>query len=444
MLIYDQSRDVTVTMDGVTIERVLRVTPYSDYVTALPLLLGTVVNNNGVLVRTTPASDPHFPYCYCTSVKVKGVGVYGGTLGPDTLPAILATVVEYEQGAELTCSFKTLDYDYTNLLELDLISTSTDVSARQLTLPNQRYKWDGKGQPLLINSNTQASKLIPQMTYELIRKYVLVVPNTAILQLLGRINRFETSLAGSTYPIGTLRFDGLTIRRKLNWQGFKINDMTYKFAVQPVWDKFRIADEIVIIGNMTAASAVIASVATTAGVHAGDAISSTITQPATGNLTTGSAIITGIAPASIVFVGDRIVGPGIQAGTTVLSVDSPTQVTLSKSATVTTTGVAFKAIVFFIPAGTTVLSVDSPTQLTLSAAAAVTMVGAACTVIHIDQDVGYVTWNRLYRPDTGFWEKPVLATDGTTPIYLPDTEITQIIGGFAVSGFDLLFNPGAA
>jgi hypothetical protein len=60
-----------------------------------------------------------------------------------------------------------------------------------------------------------------------------------------------------------------------------------------------------------------------------------------------------------------------------------------------------------------------------------------------DASTTYVTWQRVYRPDTGKWEKPVLVSDGLTQIYKVDTLISQTIKGTTYSGFPLLFHPGA-
>lgn len=50
---------------------------------------------------------------------------------------------------------------------------------------------------------------------------------------------------------------------------------------------------------------------------------------------------------------------------------------------------------------------------------------------------GFVGWNRLFRPDRGYWDRPVLNTDPTRQIYTYDDAIVQ--GG--VAGFRLLFHP---
>jgi hypothetical protein len=59
-----------------------------------------------------------------------------------------------------------------------------------------------------------------------------------------------------------------------------------------------------------------------------------------GNITSGSTIITNIPSTAILQVGWAVSGSGIQSGSTVSSVDSPSQIHISKAATATTTGVA--------------------------------------------------------------------------------------------------------
>ncbi|HZT89741.1 MAG TPA: TadE/TadG family type IV pilus assembly protein [Stellaceae bacterium] len=62
--------------------------------------------------------------------------------------------------------------------------------------------------------------------------------------------------------------------------------------------------------------------------------------PVTGNTTSGSTTVSNVSPdTSGIRAGMQITGPGITAGTTVSSVNSTTQITLSASATATGTGV---------------------------------------------------------------------------------------------------------
>lgn len=56
-----------------------------------------------------------------------------------------------------------------------------------------------------------------------------------------------------------------------------------------------------------------------------------------GDLTSGSPIVTNIVDTSLIDTGMQVTGTGIPAGTTVLSVDSGTQVTLTQNATATGT-----------------------------------------------------------------------------------------------------------
>lgn len=311
-VLYDEGRSCVLSQEGATITRTFRVEPYSSYPEVVARLLGTVVLDGTTLVRTPPASDPYIPAAFCREVKVEGVGVYGTTATGD--PAtMIAAQNGYECGARLVCTYKTLDYtenDSINMAtgsvdtEVEITSESFDVSARQLTLPNDRYKWKGTT-ALLTNTNTGATKTIPQMTYELARHYVLRLPIEAITTLLGKINEQDFYVNDNKFPAECLRFDSCLIRRKVSYQGLKYYEVTYKLAVQPTYDKYKVD------------------------------------------------------------------GSGIQS-------------------------------------------------------------------------TGYVGWNRLFRPDTGQWEKPVLASDDSTTIYKLDTTVDQEIDGATVPGFDLLFHPKAS
>lgn len=53
-----------------------------------------------------------------------------------------------------------------------------------------------------------------------------------------------------------------------------------------------------------------------------------------GTLTSGSPVVTGLSTTTGLFVGEKIEGTGVPAGAAILSIDSPTQVTLSVNATV--------------------------------------------------------------------------------------------------------------
>ncbi len=70
-----------------------------------------------------------------------------------------------------------------------------------------------------------------------------------------------------------------------------------------------------------------------------------------GTVTNTSAVVTAISSTSLLVVGMATSGVGIPAGTTILSVDSSTQITLSKAATANGTSLVFGAAVYMDPAG---------------------------------------------------------------------------------------------
>jgi hypothetical protein len=61
-----------------------------------------------------------------------------------------------------------------------------------------------------------------------------------------------------------------------------------------------------------------------------------------GNITTTSNVITGIPSTAILQVGWTVAGTGIPSGSTIASVDSSSQITISNAATATTAGVSIK------------------------------------------------------------------------------------------------------
>lgn len=82
-----------------------------------------------------------------------------------------------------------------------------------------------------------------------------------------------------------------------------------------------------------------------------------ITISDAGNTTSGSAIITNLTDTSQMFAGEQVEGSGIPASTTILSVNSATQITLSQNATATNTGVPVRVFPYGNGDGSTTFNV---------------------------------------------------------------------------------------
>jgi hypothetical protein len=89
----------------------------------------------------------------------------------------------------------------------------------------------------------------------------------------------------------------------------------------------------------------------------------------TGNTALGSPLITAVGATSSVQPGWNVAGPGIPAGSRIVSVDSPTQVRISNNATATNTGALLKfggvfssptQLFDFDPGANTIVLVDMP------------------------------------------------------------------------------------
>jgi len=87
------------------------------------------------------------------------------------------------------------------------------------------------------------------------------------------------------------------------------------------------------------------------------ALFAAITVQDAGNTTSASAVVTNLTDTSKMQVGDFISGSGIPAGTTIASVDSGTQITMSQNATATASGVPVVVSPWGIGDGSTTFNV---------------------------------------------------------------------------------------
>lgn len=126
-------------------------------------------------------------------------------------------------------------------------------------------------------------------------------------------------------PAGHLEFNGAILLKadySELWQKALNNNMvgTGLFFEDVDSTRFKIADSTdMVFRNYTASS----------GLYDQTSFNASITS--------GSKVVTGIGYTSFMFVGMSVTGTGIPAGTTILSIDSNTQVTLSANATATQT-----------------------------------------------------------------------------------------------------------
>ena len=319
------SRKVQAGRDTITVTRVLEVEPYSAWYSMAGLLLGGVRLVGGALYRTPPMSDPVIKWAYCDSVDVEGVGTFVGTGPVDPILQLRAN--NYYRRARMTVVYKNVQQsteemdssagdaggDQNETSEIDLATNSMEITAQQLTLPTQYYKWRYSPSNTLQQSGTNATKTMPQITTTNVRNFVVNRPLNAMIALIGRINSSAFRVGGIQWPPETLRYDGSTTTQKTTNTGVKFFEIQHKFAVQPVYDYVARTNEV---------------------------------------LGANKSIITKASETALDFVG----------------------------------------------------------------------------------------WNRIFRPDRGFWDTPVLASSVKNGIYRMDNEIIQPGVG---SGFRLLFHPRA-
>ena len=241
--LLDISREENVTPEGIEVTRVFHCTPYSARAAVYDTLIGGVRLRGGILSRVLPASDPYFPWCRVDSIQTSMLDEdYLVSPSPGVSPLRVGS--PYNGPAVMTVHYKTPHY--TAPEEIELVNQSWEFSAQNLTLPNERYGWknddpispsnDDDPSELLAFSGIAATKTIPRLEYAITRHLIPRKPINAIMKLLGRINKTTFTVGRDRYPPGTLRFDSASASQKVTNRGIKFFDVTYKFAVMPVFD----------------------------------------------------------------------------------------------------------------------------------------------------------------------------------------------------------------
>ncbi len=257
--VYEVSREENPSREGMTVTRTLLVEPYAERQNVIDVLLGGVYLFAGRIIRIPPHHDPWYPWCLCTDVKVTTVEQLVGTQAASGL--LMLNARNYADTAQLVCTYQTPSATEPDAglsggsggpggsggqgsdeqQEKDIATQSMDFSGKALTLPSAYWKWPGDNK-LLHEESVAATKIVPNVDYALTRHLCTFVPTTAVTKLLGRVN-FEPFLVKFfLWPPDTLRFDGLHVDQKTTNKGEQYFNVTYKFAIQPTYDKIETGD----------------------------------------------------------------------------------------------------------------------------------------------------------------------------------------------------------
>lgn len=245
------SRKVNATRTGVSVTRVIDVEPYSSWYSVCSTILGGVRLIGNALVRVPPYSDPVVPWAFADSVDVEGLGAFVGAS-----PADLATTMaaqNFYRRARLTIQYKSLEATENEVKdatgddgddaqqEVELASQSMDFGSTQLTIPNtnMRFRYSKVPNPAI----NPITKTIPTLKLVFARHLVVTRPVNAITSLVGKINYSSFRVGTTTWPPETLRFDGANCTQKITNLGIKFHEITYTFAVMPVFDRIAISKE---------------------------------------------------------------------------------------------------------------------------------------------------------------------------------------------------------
>jgi hypothetical protein len=265
--ITEVSRKANYTRDGLTVTRVLDVYPYAAVGPLSYEMLGGPRYINGRIIRRLPERDPWLPQCFCESIDTEGMGKFHGAGKTENNASYMLASLNYYDWARLTVTYKTPSMDNfgnatpdevanasgdnsSEQSEIELATQSFDFSAQQLTLPMTHFKFvNGHTYNSATLANVNSTKVIPRIDYTLQRHYVARRPIAAITSLLGRINKNPFNLGVAIWPAETLRFDGASVQQKITTDGFKFFDITYKFAIMPVYDWVATSKEVVNSSN---------------------------------------------------------------------------------------------------------------------------------------------------------------------------------------------------
>jgi hypothetical protein len=249
--VYENTRTEEWTRESITVNRTFRVVPASAAELVMFKLLGKAIlsvptetgGSVGRIVQVLPHRDPIRPECFCQSAKIKPFTALKGSA--DNVGFAILNAVNYPDECIVEAVYKTLDTEMPKSdpkgdekSEKEIVSETFEFGARNLTLPKQ-YMALGHGTDkiLLAKEGLQATKTLPTVELQLTRHYAPKLPSDAIIKLCGRVNKNAFTVGGRTWAPECLRFDGLHSHRRIGPKISPLYDLTYKFAIEGVYDK---------------------------------------------------------------------------------------------------------------------------------------------------------------------------------------------------------------
>ena len=182
--ITEVSRKATYSREGLTVVRVMDVTPYSASAPLAYEMLGGPRYNSrtGRVWRGLPERDPWLKQCFCENIDSEGMGKVhgydGDVVGPNI---ILANKAAYDF-ARLTVTYKTPEAttpeekeaasgeNSSEQAEIEVATQSWDFSSTSLTLPLSMYKTKyGIVGTTAQQQGTNGIKVFPKIDYTLAR-----------------------------------------------------------------------------------------------------------------------------------------------------------------------------------------------------------------------------------------------------------------------------------
>jgi|LakMenEpi03Aug12_release.lakeMendotaPanAssembly.Ray.scaffolds.fasta_scaffold73410_2 hypothetical protein len=268
--ITEVSRRATYSRDGLTVTRVMDVTPYSAAAPLAYEMLGGPRVLNGRVYRRLPERDPWLKQCFCESIDSEGMGKFDGFNGEVFTPSVVLASKSKYDFARLTVTYKTPEKNTpeeeeaasgensSEQAEIELATQSWDFSSTSLTLPLSQFKTKyGIVNTTAQQQGTNGIKVFPKIDYTLARTRLATRPIVAITSLVGRVNKNKFNLGVAIWPPETLRFEGANISQRVTMDGFKYFDINYKFTIMPIYDLVATTQETEVAGSGSSAPSVI-------------------------------------------------------------------------------------------------------------------------------------------------------------------------------------------
>lgn len=213
----------------------LLLVPWNRRLDAIKELLGNIVVVNGYMYRTPPSRYPDAPGLVAKRCQTKGRVPWFYNESQQA--------IEYKHGCELTVAYETSDreddeatQDTPENREFELGNETLDYSADIQVLSGRGFVWENDTSVPV--TDTTVGKVMGQIEFQMVRRFVAFVPENTITDLTGKTNNAAfppvPNKAGNSrsHPIDCVMFMGASSRRRILFGQDEGYEVGYKFSIR--------------------------------------------------------------------------------------------------------------------------------------------------------------------------------------------------------------------